>query len=279
MAYKNFIPTVWAETIERNLERAHVFATDTNKKYEGTVKKMGDTVRILGVGSPTITEQVGGKILLEEYEEVEDSAVSMTIDRVAFYNFGVDDIDKAQSANGQGVLDALTKEASEGIADKQDKAIAELSKDPLAVLHNKSAETVTKENVLDILDIALQKLSENDVKLDSNLVAIIPPWFYRFLKQGYAKLDTNNSKILENGLVGKYGNLNIRVSNNVAKSKDGASLIQVRTDRAIAYACPLIHTEPYRPEKSFTDAVKGFALYGRKIVRPKEMIVLNVKGA
>ena len=49
----------------------------------------------------------------------------------------------------------------------------------------------------------------------------------------------------------------------------------VRTQRAIAYACPKIHVEPYRPEKDFKDAVKGFALYGAKIVRPKEMIILN----
>ena len=27
----------------------------------------------------------------------------------------------------------------------------------------------------------------------------------------------------------------------------------------------------------FADAVKGYVLYGSKIVRPKEMIVLNVK--
>ena len=52
--------------------------------------------------------------------------------------------------------------------------------------------------------------------------------------------------------------------------------IMVRTQRAIAYACPKIHVEPYRPEKDFKDAVKGFALYGAKIVRPKEMFLSKV---
>lgn len=50
MAYQNFIPTVWSEAIERELERLCVFAENTNRKYEGDVKKMGDSVRILGVG-------------------------------------------------------------------------------------------------------------------------------------------------------------------------------------------------------------------------------------
>ena len=35
------------------------------------------------------------------------------------------------------------------------------------------------------------------------------------------------------------------------------------------------HVEPYRPESSFDDAVKGFKLYGAKIVRPKELVCLH----
>ena len=54
------------------------------------------------------------------------------------------------------------------------------------------------------------------------------------------------------------------------------NLIQIKTDKAIAFVNPMTHTEAYRPESSFSDAVKGFVLYGGKIVRPKEMINLNV---
>ena len=50
MSYNNFIPTVWAKNIERDLERKLVFAEDCNRKYEVDVKKMGDTVRILCKG-------------------------------------------------------------------------------------------------------------------------------------------------------------------------------------------------------------------------------------
>ena len=49
MAYQNFIPTVWAEAINRELEKALVYAEGCNRQYEGEVKAMGDTVRILGV--------------------------------------------------------------------------------------------------------------------------------------------------------------------------------------------------------------------------------------
>ena len=53
----------------------------------------------------------------------------------------------------------------------------------------------------------------------------------------------------------------------------------IRTQRAIAFAKPLTHTEAYRPEKKFADAVKGFILFDAKVVRPKEIININVKYA
>ena len=86
---------------------------------------------------------------------------------------------------------------------------------------------------------------------------------------------------MKNGKVAMYGSITIKMSNNVAKIKTTAEgdtdLILVRTQRAIAFAKPLTHTEAYRPENGFADAVKGFILFDAKIVRPKEMIVLNVK--
>ena len=49
MAYNNFVPQLWAEKIDRDLNQNCVYAEDTNRQYEGTVKKCGDTVRITGV--------------------------------------------------------------------------------------------------------------------------------------------------------------------------------------------------------------------------------------
>ena len=97
------------------------------------------------------------------------------------------------------------------------------------------------------------------------------------LKRAYTDLDTDNSDILKNGKVGRYGSAIIKMSNNVAKDTSGNHLIQLKTDRAIAFANPMTHIEPYRPEKSFSDAVKGFILYDAMIVRPKELIVGKVK--
>lgn len=275
MSYQNFIPTIWNETINHELERAHVFVADTNRQYEGDVKKAGDTVRILGIGKPTITTTTtkNGSITLSSPETVGDSSESLLIDHVSYFNYMVDDIDKRQAVGG--IMDALSKETSEALAQEEDVAVSELSSAPDAILKDASHTQITTSNVLSYIDAGLEKLYENDVAPNTEITMTVPPWFYMILKQAYIKLDTDNSEMLENGRVGRYGNVIVRMSNNVATNGAGDSLIQLKTTKAIAYAKPMTHTEPYRPESKFSDAVKGFILYGTRIVRPKEMIILN----
>lgn len=271
MAYQNFIPTVWAEAINRDLERAHVFVADTNRQYEGDVKQKGDSVRILGVGKPTITTQTGKKITLNGAEDVADQSITLNINQVAYFNYKVDDIDKRQAVGG--LMEALSKETSEGLADVMDKFVANMSLAKEAVVFNSTATAITKDNILTTIDDMLVKLLENDVKRSSKITLTLPPKMAMILKQAYVDLDTDNSKKLENGVIGKYNGILIKESNNCATDTSGNYMVQLKTDRAIAFVNPMTHIEPYRPENGFSDAVKGFILYDGIIARPKELIV------
>jgi hypothetical protein len=271
MAYQNFIPTVWAEAINRDLERAHVFVADTNRQYEGDVKQKGDSVRILGVGKPTITTQTGKKITLNGAEDVADQSITLNINQVAYFNYKVDDIDKRQAVGG--LMEALSKETSEGLADVMDKFVANMSLAKEAVVFNSTATTISKDNILTTIDDMLVKLLENDVKRSSKITLTLPPKMAMILKQAYVDLDTDNSKKLENGVIGKYNGILIKESNNCATDTSGNYMVQLKTDRAIAFVNPMTHIEPYRPENGFSDAVKGFILYDGIIARPKELIV------
>lgn len=289
MAYQNFIPTVWNEGIERELERICVFAEDCNRKYEGSVKEKGESVKILGVGKPTIKSlaKANKNNDIDAPEEIEDTSVIMYINQIRYFNYMVGDIDKAQAVGG--IMDALEQETSEGLANEVDTYIASKAVDESvkALYGNTPVKVVANENagagekyVLDILDEALQKLYENDVKSTTKIVVTISPRFFTLFKRAYINKDTDNSEMLKNGRVAKYGNIIVKMSNNVHRTSNGAvDNIMIRTQRAIAYAKPLTHTEPYRPEKKFADAVKGFILFDAKVVRPKEVININVKYA
>jgi len=280
MAYSNFIPSVWAESINRELERACVFMEDCNRQYEGDVSSKGDSVHILGVGKPTIKslsrDNASGQI--EDAEEISDSSVILNIEQIRYFNYMVGDIDKAQAVGG--LMDTLSAETSEALANEMDKYIAAMATSGDVERISGTPMLVTKDNVLEILDDAIQKLQENDVNMASGVTVTVTPRFYKLFKQAYTSKDTNNSEFLQNGKVAMYGNVTVKLSNNVAKTDDGATdNIMVRTKRAIAFVNPLTHTEAYRPEKSFADAVKGYVLFDGRVVRPKEILNINVKYA
>lgn len=283
MAYQNFIPTVWNEAIDRELERLCVFAEDCNRKYEGKVKEKGESVKILGVGKPTI-KSIAFKDKnkdIDDAEEIEDTSIIMQINQIRYFNYKVGDIDKAQAVGG--VMEALQAETSEGLANEVDTYIAGMAKKEEAVkLYTTAPKCVAgtagtgEINVLKALRDARKYLTKNDVKQNTKIVATVDADFEDLFVEAYTDKNTNNSDNLKNGAIGMYHKMLIKSSNNVATDKSGNSLIMVRTQRAIAYVKALTHTEAYRPEKGFADAVKGFILFDAKIVRPKEMVVINV---
>ena len=180
MAYANFIPSVWNEGINRELERLCVFVEDCNTKYEGEVKKKGESVTILGVGKPTITRiaKADRNQNLNDPEEIEDTSVIMYINQIATFNYMVGDIDKAQGAGG--IMEALEEETSEGLANEVDKYIAGFAVDSSVKPLNTSAvkvvaketETSGEKYILDLIDDAIQVLQENDVKETTKLTSL-----------------------------------------------------------------------------------------------------------
>ncbi len=289
MSIANFIPTVWAEEIERELKRVCVFVEDCNQKYEGKIEKQGDSVRILGVGRPTIstiTKPMSKGLKIGDPEEIPTTSVTMYINQFSWFNYGIDDVDKAQ-AKGD-LTGVFAEETTEALANEVDKHIASTVADatvpklyatPKIVVAGVPAND-NEANVLDVLDLAIQKLQENDVPDSTPVSVTVTPRFFNILKKAYREIDTDNSGIIENGKVGKYGGVTVKRSNNVYKTDGGAvDNIPIRTKRAVAFAQPLTHTEAYRPDQSFIDAVKGYILYQAKVVRPKEMLNINVKYA
>ena len=280
MSYANFKAKIWSKAIDKELERAFVFADGTNQQYSGEIKGLGDTVRILGVGKPTVTEHdlIDGDITLSTPEKVSDTSVSLVVDKASYFNYAVGDIDKAQGAGK--VMATLNDEASQEVANKIDQYIANLVHPDYNTIGVQAfgATQVSNANILSTMDAVQAKLYENDVNPATEVEMIVPPSIYMLFRQAYQAKDTDNSEYLTNGKVARYGNMTLKMSNNVAHKTVSSKehyYIQVRTKRAIALAMSEAHTEAYRPESSFSDAVKGFKLYGAKIVRPKELVMLE----
>ena len=286
MAYTNLQPTIFAEEINRDLERLLVFADGTDRRYEGSVKSQGDEVKIPAIGRPTVsTITVANRnSSIGTPEILESSSIYLKIDQIRSVNYMIGDIDRQFAI--PGIKEGYRAETSHALANEIDVYLAKMaqSKD-IATLQASSVQPLvsqeTSAGILNQIDAGVQKLMENDVPFGEELELILTPRAYVILKQAYVNIDTNNSAMLENGKVGRYGNITVKISNNVATlSNAGATdLCMLRTKKAISYVHPVTHVEPYRPESYYADALKAFVLFGAKIVHPKEIVVLNWKYA
>lgn len=268
MAYNNFKQTFWSKHIQHELEKKAILAEFTNREFQGEAK-FGNKVKILGVGRPTVGNYVGTSI--GDPETVADSSVFLTIDKAKYFNFMVDDVDKAQSV--PGLMESLMDEATIAMGLQIDTDIAAQAVN--AGTLSASTQVTTAAGAKTLIDAGILALRENDVQISDEVVMELPPFIYQLMKDKYIELDTANSEMMKKGIMGYYDNIRVRISNNLYN--DGTDYYaMIRTKKAIAYVNQIDKTEPYRPQGLFSDAIKGLNVYGIKTVRPKELYAIKV---
>ena len=284
MAFQKFKPEVWSQKFMEDLDKTLVFKEDCNHDYEGDAKKPGDAVRIFGLGDVEIGAWHHGKLeKLSDAQEVTGHSILMPINEIRTFNFEVgDDLDKAQAMGGSGLMGKFTSKAKDNIADVIDQFIAGLHVGECTKAFTNDVQLTAdptdanKTYILDAIDTAYLKLLENNVSRNTKVTLTAPPWFIMMLKRAYVELDTDNSAMLANGRVGRYGGITLKESNNVYVDSNSHAHIQLKTDEAIAFVNPYTHMEGYRPDLTFIDCVKGYTLFDGMVVAPKQVIDLNV---
>lgn len=272
MAITNFIPTIWSETLYQELDKKYVAVSNCNRDFEGDIAECGSVVKICGLNNISIgnyTKNTDMSVL----NTLNDNACELVINQAKYFNFQIDDIDRAQSS--PKLMDAAMKMAADHLANTADQYIYSLYSEA----SQKMAATPTPETILEIILNAREKLAEQNVSDFSNVVLEVSPWVATMILKAKIALDTDNSAAMQNGYLGSIGGCQIFVSNNVFHELDNAkihSYCYLRTKRAIAFAEQISEVEAYRPEKRFADAVKGLHLYGAKIVYPNELVVIDL---
>ena len=193
MAYVNFKGTVWSKFIQHELETKCVLADWCNKKFEGEAKHNAD-VKILGVGKPSIGNYTGASIGTPE--TLEDNSTFLKIDKAKFFNFMVDDVDKAQAR--PGLMEALMLETTRAMALERDSHVA-----TMALSAGTTSAAVTQvDSAADAktaIDTGILALRENNVDSTTEVVIEIPWFVYNFLRDKLVELKTNNDELLKKG--------------------------------------------------------------------------------
>ena len=129
MAIDNFIPEIWSSRIKSNLKTEHIAAKLVNRDYEGEIKSQGDTVHINSLGRITVKPYVKN-VAIDDPEILTGDQTTLLIDQGNYFNFFVDDVDKAQQ--NPKVMSEATKDAAHSLADVADEFIFGMYDDALA---------------------------------------------------------------------------------------------------------------------------------------------------
>lgn len=272
MAYTNFKPVIWSKQIQMDLAKLMVFREICNTKFQGDAGR-GKTVKIVGISKPTVKDYVPGTSIASA-ETPADTSMEMPINQYKYTNFLVDDVDAAQAH--VDIMKSLMKGSAEQHAEAADTYIAGLLKDAsIADKGNVLAKTIaTPEEAKAAVDEAFVKLWDAGVKTGKDTFIVVSPWFYSLFKSSLTEILTNNVDMVERGIFGMYNGAYVKMSNNVAKD-GGADCIGVMTKDAIAYADGIEEVEAYRPQDSFSDAVKVLHTFGAKVVRPEQIVTIK----
>jgi len=284
MTLDNFIPEIWANEVQRQLEKYLVYgqAGIVNRDYEGVIRGAGDTVRINGIGAVTV-KQYSKNTNIAEPDTLTDTQATLLIDKQDYFNFQIDDIDAAQQT--PKVMATAMQEASYALRDAVDQHIAglhvgaaaanKIGDDTTPKIPNNSAGDV--QNIYNLLVDCAVKLTNSRVPTEGRWM-IVPPWFYGMLLKEDRFVSAEKAGTaagLRNGQVGQAAGFTILQSHNVPNTAGEDYKVMFGTSRAITFANQIAKIEGYRVEKRFADAVKGLNVYGAKVVRPEALGVLT----
>lgn len=271
MAYESFRPEILAKELMTDRGRDCVFKNLTYKgPIIGEITKKGDVLHIAGVGRPTVKDyDPGVPITLESKTSYNQD---LYISQAKYVNVEVERIEGAQ-AQGE-VFGVEVREAKKALAQTLDEYISGFYSQAATTLENTSCTAAT---VLSTLAEAEQALLEADVPFEEEKSLVISPAVYTKLVLGKIMFQQANADVLGKGFKGSYLNFNVYVSNSIKKTGNVHHCMAFsRQAIALAEQIPASMIERYKPEAKFSDAFKVLHLYGGTVIRPGELITIDI---
>lgn len=286
MAVDTFIPEVWNADLLVALRKSLVFGQPSvsNRDYEGDIAQYGDTVHINSLTAPAINDYVKNSTAITPATLVTEDD-TLVIDQAKYFAFEVDDVDMRQTRDGGQLLTKAASDAAHALADAADAHLAGAMTNATT-----GASNVLAPAAITTADEAYKIIVELRLALDKSKVPsagrflVVSPDFYALLLQDPRFIDASqygtNAPIM-NGEVGRVLGFSVLVSLNLPEGTAAvdpivSNFVVAGHPMATTYAEQINKTEAYRPESSFSDAIKGLHLYGSKVVRREALAVMDV---
>ena len=171
----NFIPEIWSKKLQTRFYASTVLSEVTNNDYEGEIRNAGDKVNIRIPPAISVTDYDPMNPSIT-YETLGENYLELLVDKAKTYAFKVDDVLAAQSDI------ALVNEATQDAAEKMKIAVdtevlasmATSATSSLDVTDIGSYTDVTKDNIIELILAAGQKLDELNVPETGRFMILTP---------------------------------------------------------------------------------------------------------
>jgi len=290
MPLSPLFPALWSARITYFAAQFSAFLPNASRAWEGEAV-IGNEVRIPTVDRSVTVRDYSRTADLALPEDVDATTQSLMIDQEKYFNFAVEDLDNRQSRiPGSQLIDLKSQGAGLAIANEIDDYVASLV-DAIPngdLLINQGAATfnlnfittLRRELTLDGLpasQFVIVTTPELVQQVDNGIIArtygdnVLGDRFLQTLGQ-----DPQN---VPNGFAFNLGGMAVYVSNSPRlrdRSSGSAPITRSsRGNRSIAYAYnpmdlalvqQVNQVEAYRPERRFSNAVKGLTNYGARVL-------------
>ena len=282
MSIENFVPHIFSASVLRGYEKASVFANLISRDYSGEIANVGDRVRVPKIGDVEIREYQKGTAI--SYDGIGGSYIDIVIDKSDYWALKAEDIDQLQAA--PAFLDGATKNAAYSLRDKIDAYSAEVLTDAagLKLFEDEPYKPETSSlptgmanlGFVDLFTTLSMHFDELNVPRGSRWV-VIPPFVLKELSESVIAAGQPNEKPVSEGYVSRIGGLDVYVSNNLIKETNGDTWVLAGVREAATHIMQLTKTEALRDKDSFSDLVRGLAVYTTAGLLPAGLITALVK--
>lgn len=257
MAITNFIPKIWSARLLDNLNKALVFGSLCNRNWEGDIVQWGDTVHINNLADITVKEYTPNTDI-EDPEQLSGGDITLTIDHGAYFNFYLNDVDKAQAK--AELMDAAMRNAAQKLAEDAEEYILGVIREGAGT---KATGAVPEGGVYELM-VSIKTALDKKHMPKAGRVLVVPPEIESelLMDNRFITGTAAGARRLANGAVARAAGFDIYVSADLENE-----LIAMNSD-SVTFASQINRTEAYRREKGFDDGVKGLSLCGAKVVLP-----------
>ncbi|WP_199546225.1 N4-gp56 family major capsid protein [Streptomyces sp. N35] len=286
MAVTTFVPQVWGAAVLTALSESLTYGSErcTNRDYDGDVSEYGGSVKITTAGDVTI----GDYTAYVPYTPAQASTttVDLPINQRKFWNFMLDDVDRAQVRNDGDLIGKLSARAAHQLRNTADKYVAAQMAAGVAVGNQIAEQTIAPTAFVDAYDKVLlplrQKLSDASVPTEGRFLVVTPAFHNLLLKDSrfIAAGDGTSAEVRQNGYVGRAAGFDI-FETTAANAPDGpgagaGKLIVAGHPSATTYAEQISKVEAVRMTDRFTDQMRGLHMYGALVIRPTALATADV---